>query len=135
MRMAGSRMLREVRFIYLSFYLFIYLFIYLCYALLFINTTFGGPPNSQNQSKQLEIKQLESKQFLRKQFLSKQSQSKQFLSKQLIAFLSFHRKESNCLLRDFLLSFWETLLCVERPACIFEKFGPLHIIISHERRR
>jgi hypothetical protein len=61
-------------------FLFLYLSIsLLCYALLFINTTFGGPPNSQNQSKQFESKQLESKQFLSKQFLSKQSLSKAFI--------------------------------------------------------
>jgi hypothetical protein len=110
------------------FYLFIYLFIhFLWYAVLFINTTFGGPPNSQNQSKQFESKQFESKQFISKQFISKQSLSKQFISKQLIAFFSSKRKQLLTYGRYF-------LLCVERLACIFEIFGPLHII-SHERRR
>jgi hypothetical protein len=65
---------------------------------------------------------------------SKVSNSKVSNSKVSNSLLTFHRKESNCLLRDFLVSFCETLLCVERLACIFEIFGPLHII-SHERRR
>ncbi len=65
---------------------------------------------------------------------SKVSNSKVSNSKVSNSLLTFHRKVSNCLLRDFLVSFCETLLCVERLACIFEIFGPLHII-SHERRR
>jgi hypothetical protein len=65
---------------------------------------------------------------------SKVSNSKVSNSKVSNALLTFHRKESNCLLRDFLVSVCETLLCVERLACIFEIIGPLHII-SHERRR
>jgi hypothetical protein len=65
---------------------------------------------------------------------SKVSYSKVSYSKVSNSLLTFHRTESNCLLRDFLVSFCETLLCVERLACIFEIFGPLHII-SHERRR
>jgi hypothetical protein len=65
---------------------------------------------------------------------SKVSNSKVSNSKVSNSLLTFQRKESNCLLRDFLVSFCETLLCVERLACIFEIFGPLHII-SHERRR
>jgi hypothetical protein len=65
---------------------------------------------------------------------SKVSNSKVSNSKVSNSLLTFHRKESNCLLRDFLVSFCETLLCVERLACIFEIFVPLHII-SHECRR
>jgi hypothetical protein len=79
---------------------------------------FWGASKSQNQSKQFKRKQLKSKQF----------------KKKAIQLLSFHQKESDCLLRDFLLSFCETLLCVEQLLCIFEMFGPLHII-SHKRRR
>jgi hypothetical protein len=48
--------------------------------------------------------------------------------------LPFHRKGSNSFLGDFLVSFCETLLCVERLACIFEMFGPINMI-SHEHRR
>jgi hypothetical protein len=65
---------------------------------------------------------------------SKVSNSKVSNSKVSNSLLTFHRKESNCLLRDCLVSFCETLLCVERLACIFEIIGPLHII-SHEHRQ
>jgi hypothetical protein len=79
------------------------------------------------------------KEVIRKEAIPKKAIPKEAIPKEAIpkeAINSFlFIKGSNCFLGDFLVSFCETLLCVERLACIFEMFGPIHMIIGHKHRR
>jgi hypothetical protein len=126
------RMLREVLFVRDERANRCLLVIRLFFVMLFYLLLSGGPKIPKIKVSNSKVSN--SKVSNSKVSNSKVSNSKVSNSKVSNSLLTFHRKESNCLLRDFLVSFCEKLLCVERLACIFEISGPLHII-SNERRR
>ena len=69
-----------------------------------------------------------------KEAIPKKAIPKEAIPKEAINCFLFIKKEAIASFGDFLLFFCETLLCVERLACISKFSGPINII-SHEPKR